>query len=260
MKEILLYGNCQVPFIYDNWLKCINYFKDCNVNTIIFHELSTNILDYIDLFKKCDIIIYQPISEKHNQANTQNIETGILQYLKENCIKICFPSIYFDMWPFYEESKYVGGHIIDKYRDTHTIQDIVKLYDTNELDFELKTRVSKCIDYMKKKEELYCNIFVSDFILDNYKKRPLFTTQNHPNGTIGSFVAKEICKLLEIDISNIEYFNNTDKIIHPTKWLYSRYMKHELELEYEIVDNDGHYKYLLVQLYNKPHMTKYKYC
>ena len=29
-----------------------NYFKDCNVNTIIFHELSTNILDYIDLFKK----------------------------------------------------------------------------------------------------------------------------------------------------------------------------------------------------------------
>jgi hypothetical protein len=261
MKEVIFYGNCQVQFIYENWLKYTNYFKDCNINILLFHEINTRFLNYIDLFKQCDIIIYQPISEKHNLANTQNKENGILQYLKDNCIKICFPSIYLDIWPFYEEGgKYIGGYTIDKYRNLYTIQEILQLYDTNMFEFELKTRFDKCIEYMKKKEKLYCDIIVSDFIVTNYKKTPLFTTQNHPNGIIGLFVAKEICKILDIDISNIEDFNNTDKLIHPNKWNYSRYMKKELELEYDIIDNDFHYKYLLIQLYKYPNIIKYKYC
>jgi hypothetical protein len=259
MKELILYGNCQLPFIYSNWLQNIEYFKEYTVNTIIFHEIATNISEYIDIFKKADMIIYQPISEKHNLANTENIKTSILQYLTNDCIKICIPSLYIDMWPFYEESsKYVGGHTIDKYRNEPTVN-IINLYDNNLYDFELRDRLYKSISYMKNKEELYCNIIVSDFIVTNYKKYPLFTTQNHPNGIVGSYVAHQICLFLNICSSYIDYSNNINKIIHPTKWLYSRYMKKELELEYDIEDNNDYYRYILCRLYKFPELVKYKY-
>jgi hypothetical protein len=242
--NLLIWTNCQGNFIYTHWLSTLPYFKNAVVSYVINYEpLSTT-----DIFKTCDVIIYQPTQDS----------SKYIQLLQPYCIKVCIPVIYADIFCIFEEGgKYVGGASLDKYRD-RTLQDILELYDKGEYDFELKGRFEKSMNYLIEKEAL-CDIKVSDMILHNYKHIRLFDTQNHPNGIIGAYMAKEICKFLKIDEPVIDEFTQANIVIQQLQWKDSLYAKRELNQEFIKEDNNAHYRNLLIQLYNNPTLIKRKY-
>jgi len=248
--NLIIFSNCQGPFLYDNWLSKIPFFSKANY-TYICNYSSTIVYD-IEKIKHCDIFIYQPVKNELDK---------IVSYLKPSCIKICFPSIYVDIWPFYlETEKYCGGHCIDKYKNKgFTLDKLLHLYDTNEFDFELNNRFKKSMTYLQQKENDYSAIKVSEFILEYYKTHRLFTTQNHPNGIIGCWVVKQICFLLDISFE-IDEFTQSHFIINGNH-KNSIYMKKELGIEY-IQDDRGkeEYRKLIIKLYKNPDLIKpYKF-
>ena len=242
--NILIWTNCQGNFIYKNWLSMLPYFKNGVVSYVCnFEPLSTT-----DIFNTCDLIIYQPTQDSHKY----------IQLLQPHCIKVCIPVIYADIFCIYEEGgKYVGGSTLDKYRN-RTLQDILELYDKGEYDFELKERFEKSMNYLIEKETS-CDINISDMILRNYRGIRLFDTQNHPNGIIGAYMAKEICKFLKIDEPTIDEFTQGNIHVMPLQWKDSYYAKRELGLEFIKEDNNDHYRDLLIRLYKNPALIKKKY-
>ena len=250
--SIVFFTNCQGPFIYNNWLSNLEYFKNYEFIHVLNYTnndstVQKNIEETIESIKLCDIFVYQPV----NGITTES--DGILSFLKPSCKTICFPTIYADMWPIYEKNnKYFCGNCMDKYlTDDYTINDIIELYDTHKFDFELKSRFEKSIQYLKLKEDKYCDIKVSDFILEHYKSVKLFDTQNHPNGILGSFVANEICKCLNIPAPVIDVFTQENIILFGS-YYNSFYMKKELDLKYINDENSIFYRDLLIEIYNNP--------
>jgi hypothetical protein len=117
---------------------------------------------------------------------------------------------------------------------------------------------------MKINEDNYCDIKISDFILKNYKKYRLFDTQNHPNGIIISYIAKEICRILNVDFfPDIDIFSQENIHVMSLSWYDSIYMKKELDLQYighDINDDSkNHYRDLIVKIFNNVSLIKYKY-
>ena len=109
--------------------------------------------------------------------------------------------------------------------------------------------------------EKICNIKVSNFILKNYKDYKLFNTQNHPNGILGSYVAKKICELLNVEFTDLNIFSQSNISILDLKYDIpdSIYSKRELSLKYTINDNTEYYKQLIIKVYHDTSIIKYKY-
>jgi len=259
MKKIFIYGTCQTGFVYDNWLKKLDFFKEYQATYCTNgHSIAQN---YLEHFKNCDILIYQPISEKWGLGNTQNMNTSILRYCKTECIKICFPYIFLNIQPLINDNNlFTGGSCIDKYRKNHTLDEILNLYDMDKFDFELKTRFENCMNYMRYKENSFCNIKVVDFILDNYKTICLVDSHNHINGLFGSYIAKQIVAKMEVQTSekDMDILNQTHyKIANEDFLQYSKYMKKELDIDYNLESQDSYYRDIIAQLYNNPHLVKY---
>jgi len=243
--NIVIFTNCQGNFIFQNWLKNLPYFKNAVVKYIINYGEPVS-RSY--LFSTCDLIIYQP---------TKIIDKYI-QLLKPDCIKICIPVVYAEIFCIYEESnKFVGGETLEKYSNL-TLEDILYLYDNGKYDFELSKRFAKSMEYLKEKEKL-CDIKVSDMILQNYKHIRLFDTQNHPNGIICAYMAKEICKFLKINQPEIDEMTQGNIRVTPLYWKDSYYAKRELNLTFINEDNHDHYRNMLIHLYKNPDLIKKKY-
>lgn len=250
--KIVFYTNCQGDKLHELYLSKIDLFRSSQVICIknYYDITSTDILNIME----ADILIYQPVSVKHGIRTTENA-SGVLNYLKPNCIKICFPSIFLDMWCFSENNGlYMGGHTLYKYSHL-TLPQVLELYDTGKYDFELKQRLNYSIQYMQKKEAQFCNIHVTDFIIANYKKQKLMYTQNHPTDILYRFLAKEICRYLNLSSVNIDRIPVNDEI-ESIRWKFSPYMKTELELEYDEQDESAHYRDYIIALSIHPEYIK----
>jgi hypothetical protein len=242
---VVVFTNCQGNWIFKNWLSNTSYFKDCTY----VHYINYDKAQYdIDTVKRCDLLIYQP---------TKSLE--ILTHIKPDCIKICMPCVYADMWPFYEEGGlFVGGHILDKYRKQGmSLDEIYKLYDEGTISFELSDRFHKSMTYLADKEKS-CDISVSSFILQHYKNIRLFHTQNHPNGIIGAYMAKRICEFLGFELE-VDEFTQKHLIIDNLMWPDSHFMKTELDLQFVSDIGKERYRQILTYVYNYPDKIKYKY-
>lgn len=244
---IAFFTNCQGEFIYKNWLQDLEPFRS-----------GTNVFvpnygpDLTDLHKRaireCDVFIYQPTNK---YTIGENSEDDLLATLKPSCIRICFPSLYISIWPLYEEhGKYIGRDVIEGYKCLgYSLGQILYMYDAGELHFNLQNRFQKSWEHLKKREDLYCNIKVADFILGHYKTHRLFDTQNHPNGVIGSYVAKEICRSLHAPFPPIDIFSQQDIHIDHPAWMDNRYMRAELGLEFISDDEYGNYRVIIIDIY-----------
>ena len=255
--SIVLFTNCQGPVIYNNYLRHLDFFTKHKLIWVPNYVTPITIEDKNHI-SDSDIFIYQPVN---NYTVNVNAEDDLVSLLKPSCIKICFPSLYIDMWPLYEEGGlYCGGNVINDYINMgYSIDKILHMYNNKEICFDLHNRINKSLQYLKNKEDNYCNIKVSNFIYANYKTHKLFDTQNHPNGIIMSYVAKEISKFLNVEFPDIDFFLQKDVHVISLQWPDSLYMKTELELEFIIDDNQEHYRNLIIMLYNNTSLIKYKY-
>lgn len=243
MPHIGVYTNCQGGIIYQEFLSKLSYFNEWDFS---FIENYTFIKEKIELDKEIigefDIFLYQPVVEHHGIYTTMT-DNGILGMLKPSCIRICFPCVYADIWPIFEENgKYHGEIIItDLISKGLTIEDIQEKFEKKELFFNLKERFERSQEHMRKREE-FCHIkSISSYIEQNIQCTRLFYTQNHPTEDFFAYIAYEITIYLEKTLGRtiiepIDYSDNfSSKIL---VYYDSIFMKNEIGLEYMSKDEE----------------------
>jgi hypothetical protein len=147
----------------------------------IFENEHRPIDEIIENFRKTDILIYQPLSQKHYPYSTNNL----LQYLPNECKKVSFPYIFNDAFWGYP----VAGNFKDGINGDFILSEAYEdpidrfLYNVN----------------ITKEKESDTVVKISEFILNNYLDIELFYTQNHPTPVIIKEVSRQILEYLKID-------------------------------------------------------------
>ena len=219
VPNIVVYANCQS--------KGIKYFLSAvikaNFEELINYEYIRDKKDLpIDIIKKADVFIYQPIKAKHGIYSTDpTIENSICTYLSPHCKKISFPYIYNSaFWSFLPESvndKIIGNPIdtLKPIRDLkergYSFDKVKEMFLNGEIDFKYRERFEECMDILIKKEE-FCDVKVSEFIILNVQNIKLFLTENHPTTYVYIHCVNQILKLLGND-KKINYDNYDPNLI-----------------------------------------------
>jgi hypothetical protein len=190
---ISIYGNCQSKEIGIMLSKSKNFIDKYGTDTYlalnyIFEKEHRPIDEIIENFKKTDLLIYQPLSEKHYPYSTDNL----LKYLPDTCKKISFPYIFNDAFWGYP----VAGNFKDGINGDFILSDV---YDDPIQRFFYNIEITK----QKESETI---VKISDFILKNYTDVELFYTQNHPTPVIIKEACEQILNYLELDndIKNLD--------------------------------------------------------
>ena len=87
------------------------------------------------------------------------------------------------------------------------------------IDFYFEERMNVCMELLKEKDEI-CDIKVSDFILEHYKDKRLFVTQNHLTPYFNIWITNQILERLNIPLIPNEY---SDTNILESNCVYDNY-------------------------------------
>ncbi|MDJ0509062.1 MAG: WcbI family polysaccharide biosynthesis putative acetyltransferase [Crocosphaera sp.] len=186
MTKVITFGNCQagqIRKILSSLLPQkefkVHYFSN-NARTGNKQPNQT----ILESIRKCDILIYQPLSSVHEDISEENIR----KILKEDCIAVSFPYIvntgmyslcHAPMAKDHKYGKIIGEDIIhDLILSGKSDKQILKAYKNNEIDFNLKRRFVDSLGIMRRKE-MTTHIKLTEFIENNYKTHKLFVTHNH---------------------------------------------------------------------------------
>lgn len=155
--------------------------------------------------QNADLFIYQPLGMVHGCYSTDpSVEGSIGYYVKDSCIKIAYPYIFFSaMWPLVQKGKNInvwfGEEVITKLlSENYTKSDILNLYYEGKIDWDYKNRFQNSLNILKEKEKL-TDIKVSNFIEKNLLDNLLFLIPHHPTSIIFFYVANEILKKIGME-------------------------------------------------------------
>ena len=271
MNNIVIYATCQGDGI-KNYIKY--YFPKSNINVIRNYQLvlsnGNKLQDFRNLLQKTNIFIYQEMPRKWGSYSTDlSVEDNLLNYVSNDCIKITIPYVYADwFWgigkilladgtPNFNtiskdsrgNYKYINKEIITNLKKSnYTLDNILKLYDDNKLDFNYEERKIKGINILKSKETT-CDVKISDFILKNYKKQKLFYMPNHPTHIILKEMSKQILEKLNIDYNNFDTLFKNNNYNLSCEIPVSKYDKNYHNYEFEINCEDTKIKAIIVEIY-----------
>lgn len=101
----------------------------------------------------------------------------------------------------------------------------------NKIDFNILIRMKNSLNILKEKDR-NTDIKTYEFVLENYKNKRLFFTENHLAPPLVFHISKQFLKLLDI---NIEINENENIGCYNTNvfWPISSYINKILNLEYE---------------------------
>ena len=209
MINLVFYTNCQC--------RGLGYFIKKHINKIDTKHIENYRLIKnknqipIDILKRADIFIYQPIDKKHGIYSTDiSVENNIMSYLSPNCKIVSFPYIYnSSLWillppahidgyigNYLDINKYINREPIEKLKTKgYSLDEVLEMYSNGLIDFDYENRFNKSIQILKKKEEL-CDVKVSEFIEKNIRKHKLFLTQNHPTTCVFIHCVNQILSIL----------------------------------------------------------------
>lgn len=222
MSKIFFYGNCQIA----------------SLKTIISKNKETSLLtcwqdfkkeEFLNLIKNSDVIITQPIKKNYGEKDYTHTEF-VLENSNRDTRIIIVPSLYFNFYyfdltykffkegsdtkPLKDPSDYHYRSIIKSYNNDEKIESVFENYIDNEslksieelggiADQSIKELISREIEMLKYKDIRDCSIVtISDFIRNNYKKKLLFYSMNHPSKHVFHHVVDQIKKVLNIDENN----------------------------------------------------------
>lgn len=238
MINIFFFGNCQSGAI----LNLLNLDKK---KYNIYHEIchKTEILknDFLNIIKKSDIIITQPIKDNYREKDYLNTNF-IIKNSNEITKIIIFDSCYFNF--YYPDLTYINfnnsllnepipyhySNMINFYKDKKSIDEYIKycvynnnLYSSEELinnaNKSLEIMEEKYNDNIKKyKKNNVFIISIHDYVKNNYKKKLLFYSMNHPSKLVLQYICEEIIKILKIK-NKINY--NNDPLSNPKNIVYN---------------------------------------
>jgi hypothetical protein len=232
----------------------------------------------IETLNKADIFIYQYIDKIHGKYTTDlTIQDNILSLLNKNCIIYGIPYIrndgYWSIIPFthcYNGCTGGQSEILEYKQNGHSIDNILKMYNENLLNFNQLNRFNNSLKHMEENEKnmhnnltftyyKQYNIYLSDFIKTNYKFHDLFVTHLHPSSYIYYYIANELLYNYKLIKPYIDIFKKS-KIFKGMAgdesenelFKHSKYSLLELSLSFEnILIDDQQCKNEIIKIYNK---------
>lgn len=227
MKNILFYGNCQLEKIKD--ILCLPS-TSYNINYIFCFNTTLSDLEFDKILKDSDIIITQPIEDNYRDMYYLS-SNYIVNKCNPNSVIIFVNNCHLDFYYFdliYNKfnTDYCHKNMIDciqnKYDYTYYQQNYIENKDlktSNELNEIFHQTICNLEERFKKMHQYtkYNTYFINiiDFIKENYKKKLLFYTFNHPTKYLLQFIAEKIIQILCIPNTinyNLDPFSN-DKFI-----------------------------------------------
>lgn len=268
--KIIYYSNCQYVGIH--------YFVKQAIKEPfeIYHLENYTLIKEkkpipIDRLSQADIFIYQPIDKRHGIYSTEStVENNIMSYLSPNCKMISVPYIYNSaLWcliPPTNIDGYIGDYPnIDKYVNREPIEklksqgyslnDVLRMFSNNEIDFDYENRFNKCIDVLKKKEE-NCQVKISDFIVKHIRSVKLFLTQNHPTTCIFAHIANQILPILGHNVKYDEFAYPDNVCNLPGDWPMSSYDMKYWNFKYQCKIQDKWYISHITNIYQNYSVMK----
>jgi hypothetical protein len=225
----------------------------------------------IEILKKCDVFIYQFLDKNFLKYSTDPDikDNNIFAYLNKYCIKIGMHGVYMDcFWPITSPIKPTQvDRIFAPLKDKSTAE-IIKLYNTNVINFFLKERFEDSIEYTLSRENKWKDGFETDtnhhiissvkFIKNNYKKTRLFFTHCHPTAYIFIDQVNQILELLNIDGITLYDDICSGSMVYPNipsgNWPDSKYVGIAFDTKFKadnIKINEQYYINLLINNRNK---------
>jgi len=183
---ISIYGNCQSKEIANMLGTSKNFTQRYGTASYqafnyVFEKTHRPVDEIIQNFRKTDILIYQPLSDKHFPYSTNHL----IKYLPAHCTLVSFPYIFNDaIWGYPVEGNYKDAINGD--------------FDLPEGYMDILDRFNRNIALTREKESETA-IKLSDFIQENFKEVELFYTQNHPTPVIIKEVCRQIMEYLGIE-------------------------------------------------------------
>ena len=221
--KIIVIGNCQSTILQTIIKTSLNEVNVPPIKEV--HLIQKSDIDnlYTELASS-DIVICQLI-----QDNYRNLPIGtnqIAEKLSPSTKMVIIPNIYFNAYfpnfiyiknekgqtVTFDSSKYKG--FPSDYYDSMIIAAILLKYDLRDILNIYKTKLKNKwgIDNLTKsfielkKRESNCDIHISKYLKDNYRKKQLFWTFNHPANDVFFHLTQQIFLFLDIS-KNIEPLN-----------------------------------------------------
>jgi hypothetical protein len=206
---MVIFGNCQAEQIEQilSALLPSSEFKISYLSNNFRTGHKKENHEIIASIRMSDYLIYQPLSEAHDEISEQNLKNII----KDSCVAISLPYIfnsgvyslcYAPMRTDHRYGKIFGEEIIISLTEAGVSRkEVIDQYRNCDLSFNVVDRFNECFDIMKSRE-MRADIKICDFLEKNYKKRKLFTTHNHPANELFLEIIRKIKDLtgLPLDI------------------------------------------------------------
>jgi hypothetical protein len=264
MKHCILFGNCQCSGI-KKFLEFSNFYSIYEVHQFANWEMIQNVEHFpIQLLKEADLVIYQPLSDVHRCYSTNRSQPhSFFHLLKPECKTISFPRIHNNaIFPLFHknETSVMYGCIKNR---VSSLEELVHLYDTNQLDFDFDQRMKKNYEIALQKE-IQCDVKIADFIYKNISKHKLFLTHDHPTSIVFDEVTRQICVLLNLTYNPLPVEDNItglqDSVYHNVSCQYpiSRYSIRHFHFMYiheETEEANTFYRNNIIQFY-KSHIME----
>lgn len=229
-KKCLIFGNCQITII-SRLLSSNPHFIDDFIivqlpEVFKIDPIMNNYVEFASLLSQADLFLYQHV--KHDNVFSPKIATDLLlEECNSDCIKICFPNSYVGF--YYPQLCKIQGEIIPDNTIMPYGDSVIQSIDENTYDdanniLNGSRFNEKCVPFFQKcMEELYsretfCDVKISDYVLDKYRDVCLAYSPNHPINEVLEEVANRILNKLNYDIcplySNLS-LNQYEMIIYP---------------------------------------------
>ena len=246
-KVAVLYGNCFTGPIKEGLRTNERFNKEYGIYPLPYIHVLANKNELVDasILKNCDLFIHQSV-RKENEFGEKYSSIHLIQSLRKGCNIIAIPNLNRMPTCFFPNNNFVdgGGNFIEgmsyfPFRDSFIDQRYMGggsskdiLYAINEEDIIERGKIRKALDlFINKvaKREKGWDIHISDWIIENYRKKQLFYDGNHPTEYVVNYVCNKLIEALGFSGGVVyEYSTKMDALEVP---IYGQ-VKRELGLNY----------------------------
>lgn len=237
----VLIGNCQII----NIKRMLLGSKDFQAQYIMIdippvYAITESMAESIEasryVFEDCSLFVTQHISRNNGYISFLSTD-NIKSLMRENAHMVVIPTLYCDLYfpqtvhqnkrnellkevgvTVFPYGDFILNELAEKY-SIDEIQRIVKwdnLFSVRLLQWHFRTAVTQMLERESK-----CDVTISDYILENFKKKQLFYTKNHPiESVFYELGVRILCKLgFEHDrVENIrlQRLDSCQELIYPS--------------------------------------------
>lgn len=254
-KISMIYGNCHMDVVRKYLFRSSEYLSE--YITFVFppiYDIEKSNIDNIDesFLQEIDLLIYQRI-ERTNQFGVKWNTEDMMQRLKQGCRTVSVPNTIF--YGYFPQEGHRSNTILKNQKNFRPMFTGDKFI---EREFYESGSISETIEIIKKKDYLsasvidknlrksirmlelqdaWCDIKMTDYILENYKRIFLFTEPKHPINIFFKEMTQRILKYIEINdsFSACEDLDKEDSLATISRLLYPA-VKENLGLTFEVYD------------------------